>query len=152
MDYLDIAEPWLGQILPQGWPTGTSSLITGPGGSGKPLIGNVIVANWLKQGGSVVFMALLGFNWSVATGVGFIALAGVAAETGGVAVVDVPEVPKSANAGAGDGRICRREHVTGSIRKVRVCRTPAKINMERQASQQALRELNRQTVTQEGDP
>jgi Cu(I)/Ag(I) efflux system membrane protein CusA/SilA len=32
--------------------------------------------------GGVVFMALLGFNWSVATGVGFIALAGVAAETG----------------------------------------------------------------------
>ena len=32
--------------------------------------------------GGVVFLALLGFNWSVATGVGFIALAGVAAETG----------------------------------------------------------------------
>ena len=32
--------------------------------------------------GGVVLMALLGFNWSVATGVGFIALAGVAAETG----------------------------------------------------------------------
>lgn len=32
--------------------------------------------------GGVVFMALMGFNWSVATAVGFIALAGVAAETG----------------------------------------------------------------------
>ena len=32
--------------------------------------------------GGVVFMAMMGFNWSVATGVGFIALAGVAAETG----------------------------------------------------------------------
>lgn len=32
--------------------------------------------------GGVVIMALLGFNWSVATGVGFIALAGVAAEIG----------------------------------------------------------------------
>jgi len=32
--------------------------------------------------GGVVLLALLGFNWSVATGVGFIALAGVAAETG----------------------------------------------------------------------
>ncbi len=75
-----------------------------------------------------------------------------AAETGGVAVVDVPEVPKSANAGAGDGRICRREHVTGSYRKVRVCRTRAKIGMERQASQQALRELERQSSgAQSGD-
>jgi Cu(I)/Ag(I) efflux system membrane protein CusA/SilA len=32
--------------------------------------------------GGVLAMALLGFNWSVATGVGFIALAGVAAEIG----------------------------------------------------------------------
>lgn len=32
--------------------------------------------------GGVVFMAWMGFNWSVATAVGFIALAGVAAETG----------------------------------------------------------------------
>jgi Cu(I)/Ag(I) efflux system membrane protein CusA/SilA len=32
--------------------------------------------------GGVVIMSLLGFNWSVATGVGFIALAGVAAEIG----------------------------------------------------------------------
>ena len=32
--------------------------------------------------GGVLIMAILGFNWSVATGVGFIALAGVAAEIG----------------------------------------------------------------------
>ncbi|NJD20626.1 MAG: efflux RND transporter permease subunit, partial [Gemmatimonadetes bacterium] len=32
--------------------------------------------------GGVLFMAWMGFNWSVATAVGFIALAGVAAETG----------------------------------------------------------------------
>ncbi len=32
--------------------------------------------------GGVLMMAILGFNWSVATGVGFIALAGVAAEIG----------------------------------------------------------------------
>jgi len=32
--------------------------------------------------GGVVILAVLGFNWSVATGVGFIALAGVAAEIG----------------------------------------------------------------------
>jgi Cu(I)/Ag(I) efflux system membrane protein CusA/SilA len=32
--------------------------------------------------GGVLIMALLGFNWSVATGVGFIALAGVASEIG----------------------------------------------------------------------
>ncbi len=37
--------------------------------------------------GSVFFMALLGYNWSVATGIGFIALGGVAAEIGVVMLV-----------------------------------------------------------------
>lgn len=58
MDRLEIEAPWLGELLPEGLPLGTSTLITGPGGSGKPLIGNVVVASWLKAGGSVVFMSL----------------------------------------------------------------------------------------------
>jgi Cu(I)/Ag(I) efflux system membrane protein CusA/SilA len=37
--------------------------------------------------GGVLIMRLLGYNWSVATGVGFIALAGVAAETAVVMLV-----------------------------------------------------------------
>jgi Cu(I)/Ag(I) efflux system membrane protein CusA/SilA len=37
--------------------------------------------------GGVVFMAALGYNWSVATVIGFIALAGVAAEIGVVMLV-----------------------------------------------------------------
>jgi Cu(I)/Ag(I) efflux system membrane protein CusA/SilA len=37
--------------------------------------------------GGLVLMDLLGFNWSVATAVGFIALAGVAAETGVVMLI-----------------------------------------------------------------
>jgi Cu(I)/Ag(I) efflux system membrane protein CusA/SilA len=37
--------------------------------------------------GGIVFMALLGYNWSVATAIGFIALAGVAAEIGVVMLV-----------------------------------------------------------------
>ncbi|MBI4410057.1 MAG: efflux RND transporter permease subunit [Gemmatimonadetes bacterium] len=37
--------------------------------------------------GGVVFMALLGYNWSVATAIGFIALAGVSAEIGVVLLV-----------------------------------------------------------------
>ena len=58
MNTLTISEPWLAGLLPQGWPLGTSSLITGPGGSGKPLIGNVLTAGWLSAGGSVVFLSL----------------------------------------------------------------------------------------------
>ncbi|NIR61400.1 MAG: efflux RND transporter permease subunit, partial [Gammaproteobacteria bacterium] len=37
--------------------------------------------------GGVLFMALLGYNWSVATVIGFIALAGVAAEIGVVLLI-----------------------------------------------------------------
>ena len=37
--------------------------------------------------GGVLLMALLGYNWSVATAIGFIALAGVAAETGVVMLI-----------------------------------------------------------------
>lgn len=37
--------------------------------------------------GGVLFMALLGYQWSVATAIGFIALAGVAAETGVVMLI-----------------------------------------------------------------
>ena len=58
MDTLKIHAPWMAEILPQGWPIGTSALITGPGGSGKPLIGNSVVSSWLREGGSVVFMSL----------------------------------------------------------------------------------------------
>ncbi len=58
MEYVDIKEPWLKRVLPEGWPIHTSTLIGGPGGSGKPLIGNVVVASWLQAGGSVVFMSL----------------------------------------------------------------------------------------------
>jgi KaiC/GvpD/RAD55 family RecA-like ATPase len=58
MTNLHIEEQWMQRLIPQGLPVETSTLITGPGGSGKPLIGNVIAGNWLRQNGSVVFMSL----------------------------------------------------------------------------------------------
>lgn len=51
-------QDWFDRLLPEGLPIPSSVLLSGPGGSGKPLIGNVIVAAWLRQGGSVVFMSL----------------------------------------------------------------------------------------------
>ncbi len=47
-----------GNLMPEGLPINTSTLISGPGGSGKPLIGDNFVAAWLRQGGSAVFMSL----------------------------------------------------------------------------------------------
>jgi KaiC/GvpD/RAD55 family RecA-like ATPase len=58
IDRLHTQQDWFDRLLPQGLPIPSVTLLSGPGGSGKPLIGNVIVAAWLRQGGSVIFMSL----------------------------------------------------------------------------------------------
>lgn len=58
MTRLHLQEEWFDRLLPEGLPIPSSTLLSGPGGSGKPLIGNVIVSAWLRQGGSVIFMSL----------------------------------------------------------------------------------------------
>ena len=49
---------WFDQLMPAGLPVPSALMLSGPGGSGKPLIGNVLVGSWLRQGGSVVFISL----------------------------------------------------------------------------------------------
>ncbi len=49
---------WIDELLPDGLPIKTSTIITGAGGTGKPLIGETFVSAWLKNGGSVIFMSL----------------------------------------------------------------------------------------------
>lgn len=58
MRNIQTGQAWLDKLMPDGLPTRTSTLISGPGGSGKPLIGEAFVAAWLRQEGSVVFMSL----------------------------------------------------------------------------------------------
>lgn len=53
-----ISAGWLAERLPTGWPVGSSAVITGPGGSGKPLVGNIVADSWLRAGGSLVFLSL----------------------------------------------------------------------------------------------
>jgi len=48
--------PWIRQLLPDGIPIPSSTIITGPGGAGKPLIGAVLADAWLKQGGTLVHL------------------------------------------------------------------------------------------------
>jgi len=55
---LRIRQPWLAELLPEGLPDPGSTVISGPGGSGKPLIGFAFVYNWLKAGGNVIFIPL----------------------------------------------------------------------------------------------
>ncbi|HCC71781.1 MAG TPA: hypothetical protein DEQ09_11620 [Bacteroidales bacterium] len=49
---------WVDELIPEGLPIRSTTLITGPGGSGKSLIGETFVTAWLKKGGSVIFMSL----------------------------------------------------------------------------------------------
>ena len=58
METLKTGINWVDSVLPDGLPLKSTTIITGPGGSGKPLIGETFVAAWLKEGGSVVFMSL----------------------------------------------------------------------------------------------
>ena len=47
---------WLDEIMPQGMVIPSSTLISGEGGSGKPLIGFSIMGSWLEQGGTIIFI------------------------------------------------------------------------------------------------
>ncbi|MBN2505741.1 MAG: hypothetical protein JXQ71_03495 [Verrucomicrobia bacterium] len=49
---------WLDRLMPEGIPVPSSTVISGPGGSGKPLIGLAVVASWLRQGGKVILVPL----------------------------------------------------------------------------------------------
>lgn len=58
MKHFSTGYGWMDQLMPEGMLIPSSTLISGPGGSGKPLIGLAIVASWLRQGGKVVFVPL----------------------------------------------------------------------------------------------
>lgn len=51
------ADPaWFHEVAPEGIPIRASTVISGPGGSGKPLIGFAVVDAWLAAGGKVVYL------------------------------------------------------------------------------------------------
>lgn len=50
--------PWMSDMFPEGFETGQSILISGPGGSGKPLVELGFVDAWLKAGGTVLGIPL----------------------------------------------------------------------------------------------
>jgi archaellum biogenesis ATPase FlaH len=58
MKYFRTNFAWLDHLMPEGIPIPSSTMISGPGGSGKPLIGLAIAASWLLQGGKVIFVPL----------------------------------------------------------------------------------------------
>ena len=58
MKNLHIDYEWFAQLIPEGIPVPSSTLLSGPGGSGKPLIGLAAVVSWLRRGGQVVLAPL----------------------------------------------------------------------------------------------
>jgi len=58
MNILKMEEEWLQRVLPKGFPYPTSTFISGPGGTGKPLVEFAFVSSWLKSGGGVIAIPL----------------------------------------------------------------------------------------------
>jgi KaiC/GvpD/RAD55 family RecA-like ATPase len=58
MENLKTNIPWLEELLPEGIKIPSSTLISGPGGTGKPLVEFAFVDAWLKAGGSLIGVPL----------------------------------------------------------------------------------------------
>jgi archaellum biogenesis ATPase FlaH len=58
MKSITIEYDWLERLLPEGFPYPSSTLLSGAGGTGKPLVEFAFVASWLRSGGSVIAIPL----------------------------------------------------------------------------------------------
>lgn len=47
---------WFDKLVPQGLPVPSSTVVSGEGGSGKPLIGFSMVSSWLENHGNLIFI------------------------------------------------------------------------------------------------
>lgn len=58
MKKLKLHQKWLSELLPEGIMIPSSTLISGPGGTGKPLVEFAFVDAWLKAGGTLIGIPL----------------------------------------------------------------------------------------------
>ena len=73
---------------------------------------------------------------------------GAAENEGSLEVAEVPEVPVAASPPpSGDEVVCRREKRLGSNRTIKICRTQAQMDADREAGQDTLDELSRRTLS-----
>ena len=49
-------QEWFDGLIPEGLAIPSSTLVSGAGGSGKPLVGFLLVSSWLKKGGNLIFI------------------------------------------------------------------------------------------------
>lgn len=58
MNKLTLHYKWLNDVLPEGFPYPSSTVLKGPMGAGKPIIAEAFIASWLKEGGKLISMPL----------------------------------------------------------------------------------------------
>lgn len=58
MNTFTVEQDWLRQAMAQGILIPSSTLISGPGGSGKPLMAGMLLASWLKQQGDIIYLLI----------------------------------------------------------------------------------------------
>lgn len=58
MNTVQLKYSWLSDVLPEGWPYPSSTVLSGPMGAGKPLIAGAFLSSWLQNGGSIISMPL----------------------------------------------------------------------------------------------
>ncbi len=56
MKKISLRRKWLAELLPEGFPIKSSTLVSGPGGSGKPLIGYIFASEFLENGGNMILL------------------------------------------------------------------------------------------------
>jgi hypothetical protein len=58
-------QQWFDRLLPEGLPLPNVTLLGCIGEKSIPFFGNIVVASWLRQGGSVVFLSLKNLDFNV---------------------------------------------------------------------------------------
>jgi Cu(I)/Ag(I) efflux system membrane protein CusA/SilA len=117
-EFMERARARLGLVVPGTLLIIIVLLFMNFGRVGEPLI--VLGTLPFALVGGVVIMSALGYNWSVATGVGFIALAGVAAETAVIMLLYLNQAWENRrNRGPVDSAILHEAVMEGAVLRVR---------------------------------
>ena len=58
MNTFQVDQNWLAELIPEGITYPSNTVITGPAGSGKPIISSMMAASWIKKGGTVILLLL----------------------------------------------------------------------------------------------
>ncbi len=54
METFTTGQPWFDELIPRGIRVPSSTIISGGGGTGKPLVGAMLLTAWLQKGGSII--------------------------------------------------------------------------------------------------